>query len=138
MYFVAGTEWVHKDLPRYNIQYAESHDGKHWNQTGHVCIDYSSDDENALARPYVIKDNTCYRMWFCHKGQEYRFGYAESEDGLNWVRNDDYAGIDVSKSGWDSEMIAYPCVFECDDYVFMLYNGNNYGYDSLGWAVAKK
>ena len=25
-----------------------------------------------------------------------------------------------------------------DDYVFMLYNGNNYGYDSLGWAVAKK
>lgn len=138
MYFVAGTEWVHKDLPRYNIQYAESSDGKVWNQTGHVCIDFASDQENALARPYVIKAKDSYRMWFCHKGNEYRFGYAESTDGINWIRNDNYAGLDVSDSGWDNQMIAYPCVFESDKYAFMLYNGNNYGSESLGWAVARK
>jgi hypothetical protein len=142
MYFVAGTEWIHADLPRYNIQYAHSDDGLTWHREGHVCIDYRSDEEMALAKPCVIKEDGIYKMWFAHKndwakGVEYRMGYAESEDGVNWHRDDSFAGIDVSESGWDSEMIEYGEVGEYDGRKFMLYNGNNYGIGGIGLAVEK-
>ena len=54
MYYVSGQEWKHKDLPRYNIKIAFSNDGKNWIRDGKVCIDFKDDNENALARPYVI------------------------------------------------------------------------------------
>ena len=81
MYYVSGTEWLNKDLPRYNIQYAESKDGRNWRRKGHVAIPYNSENENALARPYVLKEDGIYKMWFSAKGGNYRMGYAESLDG---------------------------------------------------------
>ncbi len=137
MWYVSGVEWVHRDLPRYNIRYAESEDGIEWVRPGTVCIDFSSPGENALARPCVRKEAGIYRMWYSYKGQSYRMGYAESADGLAWSRQDDRAGIDVSDNGWDSEMIEYPYVFTHKGRKYMLYNGNNYGYDGIGLAVVE-
>jgi hypothetical protein len=48
------------------------------------------------------------------------------------------AGIDVSNTGWDSEMICYPCVFEHKGTKYMLYNGNGYGRTGFGLAVMEK
>jgi len=42
--------------------------------------------------------------------------------------------ISVSKSGWDSEMISYPHVFELDDKIYMLYLGNQVGKAGFGLA----
>jgi hypothetical protein len=135
MYYVSGVTWVHRDLPRYNIQTATSQDGLEWHRDGRVCIDFASPSENALARPFVIVEDGVYKMWFAHKGDAYRLGYAESLDGVNWQRRDELSGIDVSSEGWDSDMIEYACVFENNGQKFMLYNGNNYGFDGAGWAV---
>ena len=121
-------------MPRYNIKYAESRDGIHWDRNGIVCIGLKSETENALARPFVTKDGDLYRMWFAHKGREYRLGYAESNDGLVWERKDELAGIDVSESGWDADMIEYAFVFKHNNRNYMLYNGNNYGFDGIGLA----
>ncbi|MEW6210176.1 MAG: hypothetical protein AB1631_17550 [Acidobacteriota bacterium] len=138
MWYVSGVEWVHPDLPRYNIKYAESMDGRHWNRPGIVCIDFASPHENALARPCVRKENGTYKMWFSYKGESYRIGYAESEDGIRWERLDRQAGIDVSDSGWDSEMIEYAYVFEHKGTKYMLYNGNDYGRAGIGLAIAEQ
>jgi len=135
MWYVSGVEWVNKDLPRYNIKYAESRDGINWDRKGVVCIDFKSKDENALARPCVMKENSIYKMWYSYKGESYRIGYAESKDGIIWERKDDEAGIDVSESGWDSEMIEYPFVFEHKGRKYMLYNGNDYGKEGIGYAI---
>ena len=135
MWYVSGVEWVHRDLPRYNIKYAESEDGQRWRRDGVTCIDFRSDDENALARPCVLKCGDTYRMWFAHKGDQYRIGYAESSDGLVWQRKDGQAGIDVSSSGWDSQMIEYAHVFTHLGTHYMLYNGNDYGRGGIGLAV---
>ena len=135
MYYVSGCGWKHKDLPRYNIKMATSTDGKVWHRDGHVCIDFADDSGNALARPYVIYEDGVWKMWFSHKGEMYRLGYAESEDGINWERRDEYAGLDVSKSGWDSEMVEYAAVVNYKGQHFMFYNGNNYGYDGIGLAI---
>jgi hypothetical protein len=135
MYYVSGCGWRHKDLPRYNIKMARSHDGRTWQRDGHVCIDFRNDAENALARPYVIFEDNVWKMWFAHKGEAYRLGYAESINGVDWKRQDEFTGLDVSESGFDSEMIAYASVVQHNGQHFMFYNGNNYGFDGIGLAV---
>ena len=136
MYYVSGVEWKNKDLPRYNIKLAKSKDGKHWVRNGHICIDFKDDNENALARPYVVYEENIWKMWFSYKGDAYQLGYAESYDGLKWERRDNFSGISVGESGdFDSDMMAYAAVVNYKGRHFMFYNGNNYGYDGIGLGV---
>jgi hypothetical protein len=74
-------------------------------------------------------------MWYCHRGEVYQLGYAESEDGLEWTRRDAEVGIVPSADGWDSESLSYPCVFDHDGQRFLLYNGRRYGATGFGLAV---
>jgi hypothetical protein len=137
MWYVSGSEWqptVHEPRHRYHIKYAESRDGLQWDRRGVVCIDYQSPDEYAFGRPCVIKDGNRYRMWYSHRGLNYRMGYAESRDGIVWVRQDDRYVLDVSSDGWDSEMVTYPVVTEPSGRWQMLYNGNGYGRTGIGLA----
>jgi hypothetical protein len=138
MWYVSGQRWErHKGQPKhyYHIKYAESSDGLIWDRRGVVCIDFYSEDEYAIARPCVLKENGLYKMWYSYRGESYRIGYAESEDGLKWTRKDAEVGIDVSESGWDSEMVEYPFVFDHANERYMLYNGNGYGKTGVGLAV---
>lgn len=134
MWYVSGTGWRNPDLPTYNIKYASSQDGIHWKRDGQVCIELRK-DEHALARPCVLHENGIFKMWYSYKGEHYRIGYAESTDGLSWVRKDEEAGIETSPSGWDSQMIEYAFVLQHKGKKFMFYNGNDYGVDGIGLAV---
>lgn len=133
MWYISGIEWMHPDLPRYDIKYAESADGIHWRRDGRVCIALGP-DEHALARPCVLRENGLYKMWYGYKGPNYRIGYAESSDGLTWKRKDAEAGIGPS-AGWSDRMQEYAYVFVHRGQKFMLYNGNDYGKDGAGYAV---
>ena len=139
MWYVSGTGWHMRDdvADHYyvHVKYAESADGINWTLTGHVALDYGSAAEYALARPVVVLDPDCYRMWYSHRGSSYRIGYAESPDGLTWTRRDEEVGIDVSPSGWDSDMVEYACVFDLGGTRHMLYNGNGFGATGIGHAV---
>jgi len=121
----------------YAIKFAESADGVQWTRPNRVCIGNASRDEFSIGRPSVLRHDGLYHMWFSYRGAEYRIGYAWSEDGVDWTRRDDLAGIDVSASGWDSEGICYSHVFRWKDAFYMLYCGNHYGRDGLGLAVLR-
>ncbi|GAB0058358.1 hypothetical protein SIID45300_02707 [Candidatus Magnetaquicoccaceae bacterium FCR-1] len=136
LYYVCGTGWRHQDLPRYHIRMARSKDGLHWQRDGHVCIDFAGEHENALARPYVVLEEGIWKMWFAHKGEAYRLGYAESQDGCLWERMDERVGITVSSGvACDSEMIEYAAVINHHGQRIMYYNGNDYGKDGICLAV---
>lgn len=138
MWYVSASEWrQHRGEPRhyYHIRYAESLDGLEWRRTGRVCIDYASPDEHAFARPCVLRDGSLYRMWYAVRGDRYRIGYAESRDGYDWARLDAVEGLEPARDGWDSEMVAYPFVFDWSGRRYMLYNGNGYGRTGVGLAV---
>lgn len=120
----------------YNIKYGESRDGIHWTRRAVVAIDYANPGEYAFGRPFVLNDDGTYRMWYSVRGDSYRIGYAVSIDGVRWERQDARAGIDVSESGWDSEMIEYPWVFDVAGQRYMLYNGNGFGKTGIGLAVS--
>ncbi len=136
MWYVSGEGWIDRDLPKYNIKYAESDDGIHWERDGHVCLELYA-NETALARPCILIENDIYKMWFSYKDPKkgYRIGYAESVNGKDWTRFDDESGINTSASGWDSEMIEYSYVFCHKTITYMLYNGNGYGKHGIGYAV---
>lgn len=117
------------------LKYAESHDGINWHRTGEVAIGLASPDEYAMSKPSIIKDSDRYRVWYSYRGLGYRIGYAESQNGLTWQRRDSDVGITVSSSGWDSETIEYPNVFDHCGTRYMLYNGNRYGLTGFGLAA---
>ena len=112
-----------------------SPDGVSFGTDFRICIDFA-DDEYRVARPWVIKDGTLYRMYYfiATRSAGFRLAYAETEDGIDWVRKDELIGIGRSVSGWDSKMIAYPSVIRCGKQVYMFYNGNNYGEGGFGYA----
>jgi hypothetical protein len=138
MWYVSGSAWAFVNgAPRhsYHIKHAESQDGIHWTRSGLVCLDYASEEEYAFARPYVRLDAGRYRMWYAVRGQRYRIGYAESDDGLAWTRLDQERGLSASGSGWDSDMVEYPWLFEQNGREYMLYNGDDYGRSGVGLAA---
>ena len=146
LWYASCTEFLEvngKPEPRYQIKYAESSNGRDWLRPNLTCIDYTFPGE-ANARPCVIQEHGRYRMWYCYRGsvgyrtdrnQSYRLGYAESKDGVAWTRLDHLVGMDRSDAGWDSEMIAYPFVYEHRGVKHMLYNGNGFGETGIGHAV---
>ena len=137
MFYVSGVGWDDPENPRYLIKTATSTDGKSWQRDGQIAIDFSGPEEKALARPFVTIEEGCWHMWFAHKGDNYRFGYAESNDGVVWNRIDDQAGVNVSATGWDSEMMEYGAIINAGGYRYLFYNGNNYGFDGFGYAVSQ-
>jgi hypothetical protein len=137
MWYASGERWEQTaDGPKhhYRIVYAESGDGVSWEPSGRVCIDYADEREYAIARPSVLCDAGRYRMWFSRRGTAYSIGYAESADGLTWVRDDERAGLRPSGTGWDSRSVEYCYVFDHEEARWMLYNGNDYGATGIGLA----
>lgn len=138
MWYVSGTRWAEADgtlRSYYHVKYAESADGLAWTRDGRVCIDNAPGEPN-IARPFVRRRREGYEMWYSFdRGAGYRIGYAESVDGYVWTRRDELAGIDVSETGWDSAMIAYPYAFRHGTTDFLLYSGNDFGREGFGLAV---
>lgn len=123
----------------YRLEYAESEDGVNWERNGTIAIDFQDEFEYALGVPRIIKDPDQYNMWFAARATantpSYRIHYATSVDGIKWDRQTGTCGLDVSASGWDSEMICYPFIFDHNGQRYMLYNGNGYGKTGFGLAV---
>ncbi|MEM7034905.1 MAG: hypothetical protein AAF629_35525, partial [Chloroflexota bacterium] len=146
MWYLSCVKWgVYKGHtePFYHIKYAESHDGIHWDRQGIVAIDFKSDHEAGIVRSSVIKEDGLYRMWYSYRGYKdyrtettvsYRIGYADSNDGTTWTRKDEQVGLDISNTGWDSEMLAYPYVYRHKGETYMIYNGNGFGRSGIGYA----
>jgi hypothetical protein len=141
MWYLGGLGWV--GVPTgisasYDVRYAESDDGIHWQRRPQPAIGLEAADELAIARPSVLRDGSGYLMWYCTRtrARPYRLGFARSADGIAWSRYDGEAGLEPAADGWDSDMIAYPHVFDHDGVRYMLYCGNGFGRTGFGLAVA--
>jgi hypothetical protein len=137
MWYAGGSAWVGAK-PTYDLRYLESADGVSWGRSGLVCLRPQA-GELGFGRPSVLDNGGTLRMWYSLRtvALGYRIGYAESADGVAWERRDDRAGIDVSTSGWDSEMVCLSCLLPTPHGTYLFYNGNNYGETGFGVAVAE-
>lgn len=120
------------------IKHAVSDNGHEWVKT-EFGLPHKLGIAQAFSRPTVWGNRISgYHMFFSYRGgngMKYRIGYAVSKDLKHWEMSLDKVGLDVSPSGWDSEMIEYPFVFEHKKRIYLLYNGNGYGKTGFGLAV---
>jgi len=153
MWYIFGTGWKRfsADAPpdrTYKIAHAVSGDGVQWvkEEARQIIADRLGADESQ-ALPTVIGIDDRYHMFFCYrqsfdfrtnKERGYRIGHAHSDDLANWKRDDDNPLLDVAPDDWDSDMLCYPHVFECDGEVYLLYNGNEFGRYGFGLAVLER
>lgn len=145
MWYGSGKSWKKgpdRYEPIYVIRHAVSDDGIHWEQNGNDVIPQAHPEE-AQTRPCVVKMGDEYHMWFSSRASDdfrggkgsYRMCYARSVDLAKWERDDSLSGIDHGAPGeWDSEMTAYPCVWQEGDELRMFYNGNGFGVAGFGYA----
>lgn len=153
MWYIYGKKWIKaqgNEPPArvYKIAHAVSPDGINWHkEEGKPIIADSLNENECQALPTVIKIGARYHMYFCfreatdfrkNKDRGYRLGYAWSDDLVNWTRDDKHAGIECSETGWDSDMMCYPHIFECDSRIYLLYNGNEFGRFGFGIAELDK
>ncbi len=149
MWYIYGTKWINDEYENepqrvYKIAYAKSKDGILWERDSKQIIPDKLNENECQALPTVIYFRSKYHMFFCYreaigfrkiKERGYRIGYAYSEDLRSWIREDEHVGINLSKNGWDSDMLCYPHVFHCGEKIYMLYNGNEFGRFGFGLAV---
>lgn len=136
----SGNGWVAgngKKLPLYDLKYAVSSSPTEWPRTrGDVSVTFKDEDEHGIAKCTLWKEDGRYKIIYSIRSHSkgYRLGYAESEDGICFTRLDSLVGIDVSPSGWDSEMIAFAERLQYRGKTYLFYCGNHYGMDGMGYA----
>ncbi|MBE2255805.1 MAG: hypothetical protein IAE65_06355 [Ignavibacteria bacterium] len=144
VWYVADNGWKkiisgpykNKLLPTYSIKFGVSNDGISWVTNDRPLLELRK-QEFGFGRPFVIKDSCSnYRLFYSVRSTNlgYRLGFAESQNGLDWIRKDKSIGIDVSKHGWDSKMICYCSVIKILNKTFMFFNGNGHGENGFGYA----
>jgi predicted GH43/DUF377 family glycosyl hydrolase len=148
MFYLFGKKWSEETSEHaaervYKIGHATSKDGINWQKSGKSIIPDKIDEDECQALPTVLKIGERYHMYFCYrhmtgfrtdKDKGYKLGYAYSDDLVAWTRDDENAGIGLSDDGWDSTMMCYPNLFECDNTVYLIYNGNDFGRNGFGIA----
>ncbi|MCL1887223.1 MAG: hypothetical protein FWG01_04760, partial [Betaproteobacteria bacterium] len=145
MFYISGIQWI-KGKERVESQYVLMHaistDGIHWIRNGKAILPEMVEYESQVSAA-IMQINKKYHLFFCYrygldfrnaKDRGYKIGYASSDDLINWHRDDSKAGIEVSESGWDSEMLAYPSIMKINEKHIMFYCGNNFGENGFGYA----
>ena len=150
MLYIFGTGWQRScdgAVPErtYKIGHAISDDGVRWaKEEGRQIIPDRLGPQESQALPSVLRIGSAYHLYFCYReshdfrsnpSRAYRIGHAISQDLSNWTRDDDQPGLEPTEGSWDGEMMCYPNAFECDDRVYLLYNGNQFGRYGFGVAV---
>ena len=145
LWYSAGREWIPNEgqpQPVYKIRMATSTDGIHWNKLNENLIPNVLEEDECQASADVFYYKEKYHMFFSYRynlnfrelNRGYKIGYASSNDLIHWTREDHKAGMEVSESGWDSESVSYPFVFELNGKVYMLHQGNEIGRYGFGLA----
>jgi hypothetical protein len=139
MYYISGISFkINENNAEslYNIKLAESQDGIHWIRNGLTPFPLFENESN-ISRISFVNEGDKLRAWFPvkRKGQGYRCGYAESPDGINFLRMDHLSGINISENGWDNYSIDKMEVIKYKNSYYMFYNGNSFGKDGIGLAV---
>ena len=130
-------------LDENQIGHAVSPDGINWTKDPLSPVlqfgPQGSWDENELIHPFVIYEDSIYKMWYNgHDGNTQRILYATSLDGIDWSRFVDHPALEPGQSGsWDDHELGPLCVLHNQDGYHMWYTGfNQSGLIQIGYATS--
>jgi hypothetical protein len=141
MWYWSGLPWSGEGVTaRYRtvIRHATSANGVVWTTTPGTCIEPLGRGDYAVGRPWVLREDGLYRMWYSIRSTKhprpYRIAYAESTDGLSWQHTAEPV-LPPPHEDWDGGLEAYPAVVDAAGRRFLFYNGNGMG--ATGFGVAE-
>ncbi|MFO0739087.1 MAG: hypothetical protein U0270_24535 [Labilithrix sp.] len=152
MWYIFGERWIPNaesdgSAARvYKIAHATSKDGVLWLKDARAIVDDRLGPDECQALPTVLSFGGKHHMFFCYRHatdfrrnrkRGYRLGYAFSTNLVSWERADELAGIELSETGWDCDMMCYPHLVRARENVFLLYNGNEFGRRGFGAAILR-
>ncbi len=145
MWYQSGIEWIEHEGHMesvYVTMHAISKDGIIWERDGKQVIPSIVEHECQTSPSVFENGGKCHLIFsyrhgidFRNRERGYRLGYAWSNDLVSWCRDDSKVGIDISETGWDSQMICYPHVVRVGSQICLFYCGNDFGRDGFGYAV---
>lgn len=138
MWYTSNLGWINNGIheaPEYDLKFLQSDRRDVWTGTPVQSIALKG-DEYGLTMPQVFFENGIFKMFYSIRSisKGYRLGYAESIDGIVFERKDEEMGIDVSETGFDSEMICFGKILKTPTRTYLFYCGNHYGIGGLGYA----
>ncbi len=120
--------------PSYNIKIAKSPDGLNWLRDGEVAIPNYNEME-VIGKPSLLQNqDQTWTIFFSGRGEAYKI-YKATGNNLNNLITFKEPELNVSASGWDSQMVEYAHVIQIGKFQLMIYNGNNFGNTGLGYAL---
>lgn len=118
-----------------SIGYAISIDGINWQKyENNPVLTAKTDEPNHIYTPFVLKDSDTYKMWFTNSPDNetnFRIGYAESNDGINW-NNVRFNSL-VPDLALGELAVVSPVVLKLDTNDYRIWFIHNIG---QGWKVA--
>lgn len=142
MWYTSNLGWINNGIheaPEYDLKFLESDKFDVWTGTPVRSMSLKG-DEYGLTTPQVFYEDGVYKMFYSIRSisKGYRLGYAESTDGVVFERKDAEMDIDVSETGFDSEMLCFGKILRTPEKTYLFYCGNHYGIGGLGYAELVK
>ena len=141
-----GVETGHGDvIPKIGIGYAVSDDGVSWEKPlNDLMVSPRGFDtepyEYITSKPFLIREDSGFRMWLNTFGTAYRVRSLFGYDGSNWEWQD--SGFDgefgVGKKGcFDDHQRCYVSVLKVEDQYRCWFTGNGFGQTGMGYAEGR-
>ena len=96
---------------KWQIYYATSSDGIHFNKQGPISIDDGWATQRAF--PFVLYQNGLFRLYY-GGGYPYQVGYAESHDGVHFIAQPQPI-LPTEANEWDDVQTLRPSVVEVEE-----------------------
>jgi predicted GH43/DUF377 family glycosyl hydrolase len=147
MYYTLATGTTSKDVfvdQEKHCAVCHSDDGIHWHDHRLVLSPRRqvTNEDIAVAAPFVFRDGDVYRMVYCGIGSRWGFysiSQAVSSDGYAWERGEGDANLTLmpGTAEWEKQMVEYPSIIHLQDRWRLFYCGNGYGQSGIGTALSK-
>lgn len=121
------------------ICYAESTNGILWNKRNEPVLtkSFHKYDCYKVGGCDVHYSNGRYIMFYIgyQDTDNARICVAYSEDGLNWIREDNNPIVSPSKNSWDANAVYKPSAIYHGNKVYLYYNGRKNEFETIGLAI---
>lgn len=139
MFYTSNLYWKKINnipYPRYIIKRCTSTNGINWKVKGEKIINFQSKNEVAITRPWIVKIKKKKVMFFSLKRKKYNIMTSINNGKSNWKRIKIFEFMKNKKINFDTDSQEYASIIKHKNKLYMFYNGNEYGRDGIGLAIA--
>lgn len=139
MFYTSNLYWKkikNISYPRYLIKRCVSINGIDWIVNSKKIINFQNKNESAITRPWIIKIKKKNIMFFSLKRNKYSIMTSVLTKNSKWKRSKIFKFAINNKIIFDSDSQEYSSIIKHKKKLYMFYNGNQYGKEGIGLAIA--